>query len=85
MRRVLRPGGRLLFVEHGRSPDAHVERWQNWLTPLWQRVSAGCSLNRKIDDLLPQAGFRVEQLATGYLRGPKILSTYFYEASAVPQ
>ena len=84
MRRVLRPGGRLLFVEHGRSPDPSVERWQNRLTPLWQRVSAGCHLNRKIDDLLPQAGFRVEQLATGYLRGPKIL-TYFYEGSAVPQ
>lgn len=84
MRRVLRPGGRLLFVEHGRSPDANIERWQNRLSPLWQRVSSGCHLNRKIDDLLPQAGFRVEQLATGYLPGPKIL-TYFYEGSAVPE
>ena len=82
MRRVLRPGGRLLFVEHGRSPDPNVARWQERLNPYWQRLSGGCHLNRKIVDQLPAAGFRVEQLATGYLRGPKVL-TFLYEGSAV--
>ena len=67
MRRVLRPGGRLLFVEHGRSPDPNVARWQERLNPYWQRLSGGCHLNRKIVDQLPAAGFRVEQLETGYL------------------
>lgn len=81
MRRVLRPGGRLLFVEHGRSPDHNVERWQERLDPYWQRISGGCHLNRRIVDLMPAAGFRVEQLETGYLGGPKVL-TYLYEGSA---
>ncbi len=81
MRRVLRPGGRLLFVEHGRSPDAGVARWQERLNPYWQRLSGGCHLNRKIVDQLPAAGFRIEQLETGYLRGPKVL-TFLYEGSA---
>ncbi len=81
MRRVLRPGGRLLFVEHGRAPDAGVAHWQERLNPYWQRLSGGCHLNRKIVDQLPAAGFRVEQLETGYLRGPKVL-TFLYEGSA---
>ena len=81
MHRVLRPGGRLLFVEHGRSPDPNVARWQERLNPYWQRLSGGCHLNRKIVDQLPAAGFRLEQLETGYLRGPKVL-TFLYEGSA---
>ena len=81
MRRVLRPGGRLLFVEHGRSPDVNVERWQERLEPLWVPLSGGCHLTRKIVDQLPAAGFRVEQLQTGYLPGPKVL-TFLYDGSA---
>jgi ubiquinone/menaquinone biosynthesis C-methylase UbiE len=82
MRRVLRPGGRLLFVEHGRSPEPGIERWQDRLTPLWKHIAGGCHLNRKIVDLLPAAGFRIERLEAGYLRGPKIM-TFLYEGSAV--
>lgn len=82
MRRVLRPGGRLLFVEHGRSSEPGVERWQDRITPVWRRLSGGCHLNRKIDDLVRDAGFRIEQLETGYMRGPKIM-TFMYEGSAM--
>jgi len=81
MRRVLRPGGRLLFVEHGRSPDRNVERWQERLNPYWQRLSGGCHLTRRVTDQMPAAGFRVEQLETGYLGEPKVL-TFLYEGSA---
>jgi ubiquinone/menaquinone biosynthesis C-methylase UbiE len=81
MRRVLRPGGRLLFVEHGLSPDANVARWQDRLNPYWQRISGGCHMNRRIVDLMPSAGFRIERLETGYLSVPKVL-TYLYEGSA---
>jgi ubiquinone/menaquinone biosynthesis C-methylase UbiE len=81
MRRVLRPGGRLLFVEHGLSPDPRVRRWQNRLTPLWKRVGGGCHLNRPIAQLIEGSGFRVEQVAAGYMKGPRPM-TYMYEGTA---
>jgi ubiquinone/menaquinone biosynthesis C-methylase UbiE len=81
MRRVLNPGGRLLFVEHGRAPEPGVARWQERLDPLWVQVSGGCLLSRKIDDLLSEAGFRVEELKTGYIPGPRIM-TFLYEGAA---
>jgi ubiquinone/menaquinone biosynthesis C-methylase UbiE len=84
MRRVLRVGGRLLFVEHGRAPDAGVARWQDRLDPLWLRFSGGCHLNRKIDDLLSDAGFRIDRLETGYIPGPRIM-TFLYEGAAGPR
>ena len=65
MRRVLKPGGKLLFVEHGRAPDNGVARWQDRLTPLWSRVAGGCRLNRKPDDLILSAGFLIDTLARG--------------------
>ena len=81
MRRVLKPDGRLLFVEHGRSPDAGVRRWQDRLTPLWKRLGGGCHLNREITDLIENGGFRIEHLDTGYMRGPKPM-TFMYEGRA---
>ncbi len=60
MRRVLRPGGALLFVEHGRAPEPGVARWQDRLDPLWSRVAGGCHLNRKIGELISAGGFRIE-------------------------
>jgi ubiquinone/menaquinone biosynthesis C-methylase UbiE len=82
-RRVLRPGGRLLFVEHGRAPDVRVVWWQDRLTPAWRRMAGGCHLNRKIDDLVQAAGFRLDGLRTGYLPGPKPM-TFMYEGRARP-
>jgi ubiquinone/menaquinone biosynthesis C-methylase UbiE len=84
MRRALKPGGRLLFVEHGRSPDPNVVWWQDWLTPIWKRVGGGCHLNRAIASLIEGAGFRLERLETGYMRGPKPM-TFMYEGSARPR
>lgn len=84
IRRVLRPGGRLLFVEHGRAPDARVARWQDRITPYWQRIAGGCHLNRKIDDQLNASGFRIDRLETGYIAGPRIM-TFMYEGSAEPR
>jgi ubiquinone/menaquinone biosynthesis C-methylase UbiE len=80
MRRVLRPGGRLLFVEHGRAPDPIIW-WQDRLIPAWKRLAGGCHLNRAIGTLIEGAGFRFDRLETGYMRGPKPM-TFMYEGSA---
>ena len=58
-RRLLKPGGRLLFIEHGRAPDAKVRAWQDRITPLWRHVAGGCHLNRDVPELLAAAGFQV--------------------------
>jgi ubiquinone/menaquinone biosynthesis C-methylase UbiE len=84
MRRVLMPAGRLLFVEHGRSPDARVRWWQDHFTPMWKRIGGGCHLNRAISELIQGAGFRIEQIDTGYMKGPKPM-TFMYEGSARPR
>jgi ubiquinone/menaquinone biosynthesis C-methylase UbiE len=81
MRRVLKPNGRLLFVEHGLSPDDKVRRWQERLNPIWKRVAGGCNLNRAVTQLIEVAGFRVERVDTGYMKGPKPM-TFMYEGRA---
>ena len=83
MRRVLKPGGKLLFVEHGLAPEQSVQKWQNRLTPIWERISGGCHLNRPIDNLIEKAGFKIDALETGYLPGPKIMA-FLYEGRARP-
>lgn len=83
MRRVLRPGGRLLFVEHGLAPDESMRRWQDWLTPAWRRISGGCHLNRPIQGMIERNGFRIDRLETGYMPGLKPM-TFMYEGSAKP-
>ncbi len=84
MRRVLKPGGRLLFVEHGLAPDLNVRWWQNKLTPAWKRLGGGCHLNRAIKALIEDAGFQVDRLEMGYMRGPKPM-TFMYEGGARPR
>ena len=71
VRRVLRPGGRLLFCEHGLAPDENVRRWQNRLNPIWSTMAGGCNLNRPIAALLEEAGFRSADLQTMYIPGWK--------------
>ena len=71
MRRVLKPGGKLLFSEHGLAPDLPVVRWQHRLTPLWKPFSGGCHLNRDIPALIRAGGFNIGQLDSSYLKGPR--------------
>jgi ubiquinone/menaquinone biosynthesis C-methylase UbiE len=84
MRRVLKPGGRLLLVEHGLAPDPNVRWWQDRLTPWWKPLAGGCHLNRPIRMLVEGAGFEFERLDTGYMRGPRPM-TFMYEGSARPR
>jgi ubiquinone/menaquinone biosynthesis C-methylase UbiE len=83
MRRVLRPGGKLLFAEHGLAPDEPVARWQARLEPYWSRIAGGCHLTRDVPRLLAQAGFSA-RMETGYVVSwPKTLSfNYVGEALA---
>lgn len=78
IRRVLKPGGALIFIEHGRAPAPAVARWQARLDPLWGRCAGGCHLNRDIVGLVEAADFRFRRLDEGYLvKGPKFLTWHF--------
>lgn len=83
MRRVLKPQGKLLYCEHGRAPDASVQRWQARLQPLWGKVAGGCHLGRDMPALLLGAGFTLPDLQTGYLAGPRPF-TFHYWGEALP-
>lgn len=82
VRRVLRPGGALHFVEHGRSPEEGVRRWQARLNPINRRVAGGCHLDRPIDTLLTGAGFTLERLENFYAKGDPKPFGYLYEGVA---
>jgi ubiquinone/menaquinone biosynthesis C-methylase UbiE len=72
MRRILRPGGKVLFLEHGRAPDANIARWQDRIEPVWKRMAGGCHLTRPIGSAFRGAGFEVEPIGQGYLpKAPK--------------
>lgn len=81
MHRVLKPGGKLIFCEHGLAPEASVRRWQDRLTPVWSKLAGGCHLNRDVPALLKEAGFRSADMQTMYLPGPRPL-TYHYWGTA---
>lgn len=78
LRRILRPGGILLFCEHGIAPDRSIRRWQNFINPLWKRLGGGCHLNRNIPELLKTGGFHPERLETMYIPGWKPLSYNYW-------
>jgi ubiquinone/menaquinone biosynthesis C-methylase UbiE len=82
MRRVLKPGGRLLFCEHGRAPDAAVRRWQERIDPLWSTFAGGCHINKDIPALVRAGGFELREHQQMYIPGPKIFS-YNYWGVAV--
>lgn len=83
VRRVLRPGGQLLFVEHGAAPDASVLRWQRRIDPVQRRVFAGCHVSRPIDDLLTAAGLAPQQLERFYVPGEPRPFAHLYEGRSI--
>jgi ubiquinone/menaquinone biosynthesis C-methylase UbiE len=79
--RVLKPGGALHFLEHGRAPTESVRRWQHRLHPVHSRIAGGCHLDRAIDNLIIDAGLTIGELETGYGDGPRPFS-YLYRGRA---
>lgn len=83
MSRVLRPGGSLIFCEHGKAPDVSVSKWQDRVNPLWRVVFGGCNLNRDIPAILAEGGFRVSELERSYLPGTPKIAGYNYWGRAL--
>lgn len=82
MNRVLKPGGKLLFSEHGRAPDPGVLRWQTRLQPYWSKVAGGCMLDRDIPAMLREAGFAAD-VQSMYIPGPRPLSYHYWGEAQV--
>jgi SAM-dependent methyltransferase len=82
MRRALRPGGRLHFVEHGLAEDPSVRRWQTRLNGIERAVFGGCHLNRPISRLIEDAGFEIERMENAYLKGAPKFAGYLYRGIA---
>ena len=82
MRRILKPGGRMLFAEHGEAPDDNIRRWQRRLDPIWNRLAGGCHPGRPILALLEEAGWKTVQVNQSYIKGPKP-AAYVYRGTAV--
>jgi ubiquinone/menaquinone biosynthesis C-methylase UbiE len=85
LRRVLRPGGRFHFLEHGLCPEPATARWQHRLNGLQQRFAGGCNLDRPIDQLVREAGFQIQELRNAWFRGPPPSKPwgYLYEGAAI--
>ena len=84
MRRVLKPEGRLIFLEHGAAPEPGVRRWQDRLNGGWQRIGGGCNLNREIPALIESAGFRITRGESAYLPGTPRTMGFNYWGEATP-
>ena len=82
MARVLRPGGSLIFCEHGKAPDTNVCQWQDRINPIWRRIAGGCHVNRDIPQLLKVGGFDVVDMETSYLPGTPKFAGYNFWGSA---
>ncbi|MBX3305492.1 MAG: class I SAM-dependent methyltransferase [Nitrospira sp.] len=82
VRRVLRPEGRFLFLEHGRSDDQKIARWQDRLNPVQNIIGCGCNLNRRIDDLIAQAGLNITQLDRFAMQGVPRIGGEMYRGTA---
>ena len=77
MRRVMKPGGKYVFIEHGRSEKASTARWQDRLNPMWRRIADGCNINRQIDEVVEKAGFELSSMDRFRGEGPAILASLY--------
>ncbi len=82
VRRVLKPEGRFLFLEHGRSDDQKIAHWQDRLNPIQNVIGCGCNLNRRIDDLIAQAGLTITQLDRFAMQGVPRIGGEMYRGTA---
>lgn len=78
MTRILKPGGKIYFSEHGKAPDANVNRWQTRIDPIWGKIAGGCHTSRDIPDILKQADVKVNDMNEMYLPGPKLFSYHYW-------
>lgn len=83
MLRVLKPGGKMIFCEHGLAPDAGVSKWQDRLDPIWGKIAGGCHLNRNIPSLIEEAGFNIDSMEQMYLPSTPKFAGYNYWGTAV--
>ncbi|MEM9724157.1 MAG: SAM-dependent methyltransferase, partial [Pseudomonadota bacterium] len=83
MRRVLKPDGRLIFVEHGLSDEARIQKWQRRIEPYWKPLAGGCHLTRRADDLLKEGGFTLKSFESGYEKGPKFAAFMMHGLATV--
>jgi len=81
VRRLLKPGGKLIFIEHGESPEANIATWQRRINPTWNKLAGGCHLNRRPDTMILANAFQLGDMTEGYIPGPKI-ATYSYRGIA---
>jgi len=82
MRRVLKPQGKMIFCEHGKAPDANVEKWQRRIEPFWKKIGGGCHLTRAIPALVTETGFKIDDLDTMYLPGSPRFAGFNYWGAA---
>lgn len=83
MRRVLKPGGKLLYCEHGKAPDRDVVKWQERLNPAWGKISGGCNMNRDIPEILADAGFEIGDDNRMYIPGIRALSYNYWGGATI--
>ncbi|MFT6268732.1 MAG: ubiquinone/menaquinone biosynthesis C-methylase UbiE [Alphaproteobacteria bacterium] len=76
MHRVLRPGGKIFFCEHGQAPDDSVRKWQNRLNSLWARAFGGCNLNRAVIENIQSSGFSIDWFESNYIKGSPKFASY---------
>ena len=80
--RLLRPGGQVLFTEHGLAPDQPVARWQARIDPVWRRMAGGCHTGRDIPAIFRRAGLQLDALQQGYVPGPRVLAYNYWGAAS---
>ncbi len=81
MRRILKPGGKVLFSEHGMAPDVDVAKWQSRVDPIWKKIAGGCHTGRDILELFRQADLKIDALNEKYIPGPKVFSYNYWGAA----